>query len=399
MNEIARLQKLAGLLLESDNQELEEISFSKGHASSASQKRISARMLNSDNLYGSKEFWNQMKALGATESIGNDFDLDTQMNDQIENAIKATANEVITGPEFELLVYDNISDDIRTALVNPLAATLGTYFLGIINLELEEPYKGQYNASQAVDMPIYQIHWSNIGDELKGMGIGKQLYTLVYEWVKSKGAALASDTTLFEGSAGMWTKYMPQIASYFGVILGDAMIIPVSKEEALLDKFKYFRSADGFIAFEKPSKTLRTILYNLKGLSFSKGEIYVVDLFNYSINDNILDYESEKSKPQKATIFDLVDESPNMKSLLNKIGENTGDVGSESGGKIGAKTLNRSTRISTVKAAIFLFKNTVLVVKTVSTGEEEVLPKGKRRDKDGKLIKLKKLTRLVAVTI
>ena len=211
MNEIARLQKLAGLLLESE-QPIEEISFARGHASTATQASISARMLNNDYVYGHGDFWNQMKALGATEN--GDFNLDTQMNDQIENAIKATANEVITGPEFELLVYNKESDDIRTALVNPLAATLGTYFLGIINLELEEPYKGQYNASQAVDMPIYQIHWSNVGSELKGMGIGKQLYTLVYEWVKSKGAALASDSILYEGSAGMWTKYMPQIAKY-----------------------------------------------------------------------------------------------------------------------------------------------------------------------------------------
>jgi len=243
------------------------------------------------------------------------------------------------------------------------------------------------------------------------MGIGKQLYTLVYKWVTSKGGALASDSILFEGSAGMWTKYMPQIASYFGVILGDAMIIPISKEEALLDKFKYFKNTDGFIAFENPPKTLRKLLYNLKGLSFSKGEIFIVELFNYSVDHNLMDYEDEdlilifkpqrskeKSKPKVTTIFDLVEESPNMKYLLDKIGENTGDMGDESGGKIG-KSLNRSKRISTVRAAIFLFRNAVVVVKTVSTGEEEVLPKGKIRDKEGKLIKPKKLTRLVAVTI
>jgi hypothetical protein len=389
---ILRLQKLAGLLTESED--LEEISFASGHASNSDLRSIASSVMYS-SMFDASSIRSKLYNLGALIRGGNgDYDFELKLTDKLINVIKSKAIDVLSASDVEILIFKKSKNDNLCALVNPNAITLGTYFLGVIKIEFETDSYGAYSIAKAVDMPYYQIHWSNVASEFRGMGVGKQLYSLVYEWAKSKGAALASDNTLFAGSAGMWTSYMPQIASYFGVLMGN-IVVPISKEEALLDKFKYFSDVDGFIAFENPSKTMRKILYNLQGLSYSKGEIYTVLLDGRSINDDI----ASDSDIENSTIFNLTDSSDNIADLLNTI-----DMGSyannEQGGQMSLKSLNRSAKISTVKAVVFAFKNAIVIVKTVSTGEEEVLPKDQTIDKKtGKKIKPKKITRLVAVTI
>jgi ribosomal protein S18 acetylase RimI-like enzyme len=380
---ILRLQKLAGLLKESED--LEEISFASGHASSSDLRGI-ARSVMYSSTFDTSSIRSKLYSLGAfIKGSNGDYDFELRLDDKLVKVIKSKAIDILSASDVEILIFKKSKNDNLCALVNPNAITLGTYFLGVIKIEFETDSYGAYSISKAVDMPYYQIHWSNVASEFRGMGVGKQLYSLVYEWAKSKGAALASDDTLFAGSAGMWTTYMPQIASYFGVLMGN-IIVPISKEEALLDKFKYFSSVDGFIAFDTPSKTMRKILYNLQGLSYSKGEIFTSILYTTSVN--------------KSTIFDLVDSSDNIADLLTSIEDQDSYSYNEQGGKMSLKSLNRSAKISTVKAAVFAYRDAIVIVKTVSTGEEEVLPKDQTIDKKtGKKIKPKKITRLVAVTI
>jgi GNAT superfamily N-acetyltransferase len=379
---ILRLQKLAGLLIESED--LEEISFASGHASSSDLRGI-ARSVMYSRIFDSSSIRSKLYNLGALIRGGNgDYDFELRLDDKLVKVIKSKAIDILSSSDLEILIFKETQNQNLCALVNPNAITLGTYFLGIIKIKFETRSYGAYSISKAIDMPYYQIHWSNVASEFRGMGVGKQLYSLVYEWAKSKGSALASDDTLFAGSAGMWTTYMPQIASYFGVLMGN-IIVPISKEEALLDKFKYFSNVDGFIAFDTPSKTMRKILYNLQGLSYSKGEIYTVLLDTISVN--------------KSTIFDLTDSSDDIADLLTSIDQDSYS-NNEQGGKMSLKSLNRSAKISTVKAAVFSFKDAIVIVKTVATGEKEVLPKDQTIDKKtGKKIKPKKITRLVAVTI
>jgi len=370
---------------------LQEITFQSGHASDSDEENIASKFMYLDD-FGSGAIYKKLQDLNVLNKNGS-LIWDTKLTDEIQKLIKSKAKDIVSSKDMELLVFKTPGNNNKCALVNPSARTITEYFIGMINISFDEDSRtySDYSTSQAVDIPFYQITWSDLAKAYRGKGIGKQLYTLVYEWTKSKGAGLASDSMLYEGSARMWTNYMPQIASYFGVLLGN-IVIPISKEEAMLDKFKYFGAADGFAAFENPSKTMRKILYNLKGLTYSNGDIFIVDLAETQKVNSKIDRE------ETMTLFDMVEESSSMKELLDKIDREV-SVDNEFGGKQSLKYINRAAKTSSVKATVFTFEDSLVIVKTVSTGEEEVLPKNKRVDKDGNKIKPKKLTRLVAVTI
>ena len=370
---------------------LQEITFQSGVASESEEADIASKIMYLD-VFGSGAIYKKFQDLNVFDKNGS-LIWKTKLTDQIQKLIKSKAKDIISSKDMELLVFKASGNNNKCALVNPKANTISEYFIGMINISFDEDSRtySDYSTSQAVDIPFYQITWSDLAKAYRGKGIGKQLYTLVYEWTKSKGAGLTSDNTLYEGSARMWTNYMPQIASYFGVLLGN-IIIPISKEEAMLDKFKHFGAADGFAAFENPSKTMRKILYNLKGLTYSNGDIFIVDLAETQKVNSKIDRE------ETMTLFDMVEESSSMKELLDKIDREV-SVDNEFGGKQSLKYINRTAKTSSVKATVFTFEDSLVIVKSVSTGEEEVLPKDKRVDKKGNKIKPKKLTRLVAVTI
>jgi len=361
---------------------IEEISFASGHAGAHTLTTIFDQVLKLDP-YNSGPTFGKLEKIKAVDGWNTNYEL--RDVDAFSKIIKSKALSVITtddGPELLVLKIDKGS--YLCTIVNPYAVTIGEYFIGLIKVrEIKKERYGGISLAQSVELPALQIYWSDVAVEWRGKGLGKQLYSLVYKWATSKGYALASDDTLFEGSAGMWTTYMPEIASYFGVVI-DNIIIPITKEEALLDKFKFFKNTDGFIAFENPPKLLRKVYYNLKGLSYSKGEIMVINLDNYSIN---------KPLEGDQTIFDYIEQSSSIPQLLKTLYEEV-EYGEDAG-----KRLPFTSSQKNAKVVILTFRDSILLVKTVSTGEEEVLPKGKRRDKEGKLIKPKKLTRLVAVTI
>lgn len=205
----------------------------------------------------------------------------------------------------------------------------------------------EYNLKKLFGTDVYQVHWSNVAEEYQGQGIGKILYTLLYEFCKSKNAAIISDDILYEGSSAMWRKYMPQIAKYFGILMSD-IILPITAEDVKDTRFDDTASASGFVAMERPTKMMRKIAHNVQGLSFSRGDYGVVKMFN-GINDPI---EKANSSKQERYYFDnLVDEVDTIQKLINSVWYEKAGVYSATG------------KIKT--CAIFAFEDAVAIVKQV----------------------------------
>ena len=113
---------------------------------------------------------------------------------------------------------------------------------------------------------IQQVHISELGKEYRGQGYG----SLLYDTVASQVDAIYSDSTLFEGSLGMWTKHIRKISKFFGAILQVGVIVPVSGE---IDKTA-INAADGFVAiFKKVPPKLKEMEKFLAGIPLDK--IYI----------------------------------------------------------------------------------------------------------------------------
>lgn len=106
---------------------------------------------------------------------------------------------------------------------------------------------------------IQQVHISELGKEYRGQGYGSFLYDAVANQVD----AIYSDSTLFQGSLGMWTKHMRKRSKFFGAILDIGVIVPISGE---IDK-KTIDAADGFVAiFKKVPPKLKEMEKFLSGI-------------------------------------------------------------------------------------------------------------------------------------
>lgn len=141
-----------------------------------------------------------------------------------------------------------------------------------------------YSPRAAFDLPVFEIHWISVANHLRGRGYAKLLYKIVLQ----KEGTLYSDDILFAGSYKLWTEYLPKISTWYGGLLplswvtsdensGYSMPIPITPEEMKSQQFAA-KILKGFIASVQPSSTLRKLGYNLKGLSFSKGELMVIGL-------------------------------------------------------------------------------------------------------------------------
>jgi hypothetical protein len=214
-----------------------------------------------------------------------------------------------------------------------------------------------------------------------GKGLGKLMYTMVYEYVNGLGAALVSDSMLFQGSQKMWFDFIPSIASFFGIIVED-IFFPIDKAEVNRDVMG--GSVDSVVAMENPPLEIRKIANNMKGLSFKKGQ-YGMMRVRAGINDKIslkpgqtirtftfqedprwMDMDEDNdidsgrwvSKPNKDfqyTLFsNMVDEAPTMLALLKRMERlemaDTYDV-------------TNATDYKDLKACIFSFTNANVIVK------------------------------------
>jgi len=138
-----------------------------------------------------------------------------------------------------------------------------------------------YSPSTAFNLPALEVHWSGVADQFRGKGYGK----LIYKAVLEKEGTLYSDTILFKGSYGLWTNYLPSISTWYGGLLpiswikGEDYSLPIAITTQEAQSKAFAESAlSGFIASVRPSTQLRKLGYNLKGLSFTKGEYMVIGL-------------------------------------------------------------------------------------------------------------------------
>jgi hypothetical protein len=253
-------------------------------------------------------------------------------------------------------------------LCDPKAKYIYEYFIGTIKTERgTRVYR--IDPKKAFNLTCYQIHWSNVAKEKMGQGLGKLMYTMVYEYVTSLGAALISDSMLFEGSQKMWFDYIPSIASFFGIVV-DEIFFPIERGEVKRDVME--NAVESVVAMENPPAEIRKIAYNVKGLSFKAGQ-YGMLRVRAGINDKIslkagqtvksFDFDKKegrwKSKPNKDfqyTLFsNLVDEAPTLYNLFKKLEDlevaDRYDV------------INSTSESKDLKACVFSFNNANVIVK------------------------------------
>jgi hypothetical protein len=332
---------------------VKEISFGFGHASGNNTEDIS-----SDAMY--------MNGIDYAIARDGDYDeLQIPVSDKKFQKAIAKNFEVVgesNGYKLVKTKQSRYGGDNKYYLINPNAKVTGEYFVGIIKTELNE---GEfYNLKKGFGVEVEAVHWSNIALELRGTGMGKMMYTMVYNYVKSQGRALGSDSMLFEGSAGMWMTYMPSIAKYFGIIINDLML-PIAAEELNKKNKPAFETygVEGFVAMETAPPMVRKIAYNVKGLSFIKGEYGVIRMEG-KVNDiidvtkrsrDIFGQRSKDPKEESARFIDYVNNFDTIKALMNSpIEYSIRDT-------IGTK----KTKYRTL---IFAFEDAVLVVKELPSG-------------------------------
>lgn len=258
--------------------------------------------------------------------------------------------------------------ELHYHLCDPKAKYIYEYFIGIIQTE-SGVRRFQLDPKKAFNLTCYQIHWSNVASEHMGKGLGKLMYTMVYEHVNGMGAALVSDSMLFEGSQKMWFDYIPSIASFFGVVVGD-IFFPIDKSEVKRDVMGGV--VDTVVAMENPPIEIRKLINNVKGLSFKKGEygmmrvragindkisLKVGESKNiYTFNDKDDRWDVKKNTKFQYTLFsNLVDESPTLIDLLKKM-ERLQIVEIY-------EIVSATSEVTNLKTCVFSFTNANVIVK------------------------------------
>jgi hypothetical protein len=252
--------------------------------------------------------------------------------------------------------------NLQFHLVDPNAKYVYEYFIGIIDVE-KNMRSYRIDPKKGFNLQTYQIHWSNVANEHMGKGLGKLMYTMVYAYITELGGALVSDGILFQGSQKMWFDYIPNIASFFGIVVNE-IFFPIDKSEINRDIMG--SGVDHVVAMEEPPKEIRKIAYNMKGLSFRKGEYGTIrvrsgindkiELSNDGTNDRFVWLDNKPSKKEKYTLFsNMVDDAPNLLSLLKRMQAlDVADV---------YEAQNWTGQPANMKACIFSFRNANVIVK------------------------------------
>jgi hypothetical protein len=332
---------------------VKEITFGRGHASSNNAEDISSDAIYTNGIE---------HALGKNRD--DDYDeLQIPVTDPVfQKEIEKKFTFIGESNGYRLVsTKENRYKEINYYLTNPNAKIIGEYFIGIIKTELNT---GEfYNLKKGFGVEVETVHWSNVALETRGTGVGKLMYTMVYENIKSKGRAFGSDSMLFEGSAGMWMHYMPSIAKYFGIIINDIML-PIQPEELNKKNKPIFETygIDGFVAMEAPPPMVRKIMYNVKGLSFINGEYGIVKMEG-KVNDRLeltplsrsMYYGKKEPKSEYYRFIDYVNNFNNLKGLLNSA------LRFYIRDTIGSKKTK-------YKTLLFAFEDAILVVKELPNG-------------------------------
>lgn len=313
--------------------EISELSLPKGHAANKSSADIGIEgMITLISVKNMRKY---------------DFEEDFEKNKLVKPLVKdllQARSPIGEDGQYKLLGKTQ-SGEHKFYLIDTQAPTVDMVFVGTMTLTKYDS-DFVFNPQTAFDLKMFQVHWSNVGIEYRGKGLGKVMYTLVYQYLSSNGYAMASDGMLFEGSSGMWRKYMPNIASYFGIITRD-ILLPVTKEDVADASLVKKADLDGFVAMEKPPALVRKLAYNVKGLSFAKGEYGVTTIFGTKIENEAFEFFD---KP----FLDAIDEG-DFESLadLSKEVKKFHDI----------KTATGNTK--NLKCLILTFENAIAVAKQV----------------------------------
>ncbi len=204
-----------------------------------------------------------------------------KLSQNLYGKIHKELNYVINEGQYSLGMSNDrrYKDDVIFYLVDNKAKNPGEFFIGQIKTTIKK--KGyRYNLQKGFGLIAYEVHWSFVPKEMQGTGMGKRLYSMVFEYVTSQNAVMYSDSMLFEGSSRMWRTYIPTIAEYFGIQINDVML-PCSADDVANVDYKNAKKVDdvdGFIAMDNPPKMVRKMAYNTTGLSFFRGEFCIVEV-------------------------------------------------------------------------------------------------------------------------
>lgn len=266
------------------------------------------------------------------------------------------------------MILKKKGSDLEFMLCDTGAEYLTEFFIGVIKVTKgADTYN--FTPDKAFNLKTYQIHWSNIASEHKGMGLGRLMYKMVYEYITGPlNAALVSDSTLFEGSQKMWMQFIPDIASFFGIVVQD-VFFPIDRSE--IGSSVMGNNVDMMVAMESVPTQIRKIAHNVKGLSFKSGEYGVLRVredINKKIpinpNDSKSDYHFDEDKDMwiatKKKTFpythfsNLVDEATTLFALIKQMERldfNMRDI------------ISNTDNISDLRACVFSFNNVNVIVK------------------------------------
>lgn len=263
---------------------INEINFPKGHLQKMTLEQMSEKAIRASGMEDDME--------------GDDYELidyttlpvtDKKFKKALKNNMRSTGQE---SDRYKLV---KTKGDGVYYMVDKEATVAAKVFVGVIKIDTLQDSAYVYDLKKGFELKAQQVGISMVAEELMGKGVGKLMYTLLFDLLQSKGEALASDSTLFEGSAGMWLRYMPQIADYFGIMIAD-VILPIPKEElteANKKKLAAVSAGNGFVATNNPPMMLRKLANNLKGLSFVNGEYAVANWTQSNIKEKEFQVDGE----------------------------------------------------------------------------------------------------------
>jgi hypothetical protein len=209
------------------------------------------------------------------------------VSEKFYSDVRKEVTTVADSGQYSLGMHKDRGGDIHFYLMDNQASNPGEYFVGEIRTTIKK--KGyRYNLQKGFGLLAYEVHWSFVPKEKQGTGLGKILYSAVYDYITSQNAVMYSDSMLFEGSSKMWRKYMPTIAEFFGFQVNDIMLPCTANEVANIDwkNAKKAEDVDGFIAMDNPPKFIRKMAYNTTGLSYFNGDFGIIEV-DGSVNDKV----------------------------------------------------------------------------------------------------------------
>jgi hypothetical protein len=369
-----------------------EISLSRGHASAtdlhgffnnAVEKKFIKKKKRYSNIYDNMS-WRGL----AVEDFYTEKELEQNYNKclkefealiRVDSEFLSDLAPIVSSSGQYSLHRKSDGSDINFMLGDKSAKNLAEYFIGTIRIEKETNYYN-FTPKKAFGLQAYQIHWSNVAKEKMGQGMGKLIYEMVYKHISSEGAALVSDTILFEGSQKMWMSYVPSIASWFGAVVRD-VYIPISKEEMVSSARSIADISDSLVAMENPPALIRKVANNFKGLSFSAGQYGVMQV-KYGINKKLfskaakdaMEYDNfvyddktemwrkKKEKDFKGMDFtypsNLIDEANSLKDLIWRLRQYGLNTSITSGTGVGD-----AANLASLKSLAIAFDDAIIIVK------------------------------------